>query len=185
MTESQTRLRLRVAIKAMMFVATLAVLYVFGAAFFSLEQRESSLNAMAVGVSQLSPGDTLKVDWQGQPVLIHRRTGDEIQWLSQPQGGLADAASTQSIQPSWAQTAYRSRTPEWFVALAVRGDEDCPVEADDQRPEGGYIGYCEGVRFDSAGRVFAGMSDTPVKNLRVPSYEVDEGLILLGGQPRR
>lgn len=185
MAGSKTRLRLRVAIKAMMVLAAFAVLYVFGAAFFSPERRESSPDAMAVGVSQLKPGDTLKVNWDGRPILIHRRTADEIQWLSQPQGGLADAISARSNQPVWAQSAYRSKTPEWFVALAVREDKACILEADGERPEGGYVSACDAVRFDSAGRVFAGQSDAPVKNLRVPVYDVEEELILLGGQSRR
>ena len=185
MTGSQTRLRLRVAVKAMMIVAAFAVLYVFGAAFFSPERRESSLDAMSVGVSQLEPGDTIKVNWDGRPILIHRRTEDEIQWLSQPQGGLSDAASTRSNQPVWAKTAYRSKTPEWFVALAVREDKACTLEEDGERREGGYISSCDGVRFDSAGRVYAGQTDLPINNLRVPVYDVEEELILLGAQSRR
>jgi len=185
MAGSQTRLRLRVAIKAMMLVATLVVLYVFGAAFFTPERRESSPDAMSVGVSQLKSGDTIKVNWDGRPILIHRRTEEEIQWLSQPQGGLADAVSDRSSQPAWAQNAYRSRTPEWFVALAVRENKACTLEADDERPEGGYISACDGVRFDSAGRVFAGQSDKTVNNLRVPVYDVEEELILLGAQSRQ
>ena len=185
MTDSQARLRLRVAVKAMIMVAAFAALYVFGSAFFTPERRESSPDAMAVGVSQLKPGGTLKVNWDGRPILIHRRTEDEIRWLSQPQGGLTDAVSARSNQPIWAQNTYRSRTPEWFVALAVREDKACSIEADDERSEGGYISDCDGVRFDSAGRVFAGTSDAPVNNLRVPVYDVEEELILLGGQSRR
>lgn len=185
MTDSPTRLRLRVAIKTMLAVAVLAVLYVFGAAFFSPERRESSPDTMSVGVSQLQPGDTLKVNWDGRPILIHRRTQAEIQWLSQNQAGLSDAASKRSVQPVWAVNAYRSKTPEWFVALAVREDKACVIEADLSRVEGGYQSPCDAVRFDSAGRIFAGVADASVKNLRVPVYDVEEELILLGGSSRR
>jgi len=184
MTESVVRVRLRVAIKGMFLLAGLAIVYVFGSAFFSTEKRESSPDAMPVGVSQLSPGEGLKVNWDGRPILIHRRTQAEIDWLSQPQGGLADAASSRSVQPSWAQNAYRSKTPEWFVGLAVREDKACTIDADKSQPEGGFISSCDGVKFDAAGRVFAGQTDASVKNLRVPAYDVEDGLILLGAQFR-
>jgi len=184
MNESQTRLQLRVAIKCMLGFAALVVLYVFGAAFFTPERRESSPNAMTVGISQMQPGDTLKVNWDGRPILIHRRSEAEIKWLAQPQAGLADAISSRSEQPSWARDAYRSRTPEWFVALAVREEEPCTIEADNTRAEGGYVSHCDGLRFDAAGRVFAGQTDTPVNNLRIPAYAVDDELIILGGSVR-
>jgi len=175
---------LRVAIKLMLVMAAVVIVYVFGAAFFSAERRESSPDVMAVGVSQLQAGDTLKVNWEGRPILIHRRTAAEIAWLGQPQGGLSDAASQRSEQPDWARTPQRSRTPEWFVALAVREDAPCLLDADTANPNGGFVSACDGLRFDAAGRVFAGQSDTSVNNLRVPYYEIDDGLILLGGRAR-
>lgn len=184
MTESSVRVRLRVAIKGMSLVAALAIVYVFGAAFFSAEKRESSPDAMSVGVSQLNPGESLKVNWDGRPILIHRRTQAEIDWLSQAQGGLADAASSRSVQPSWARNAYRSKTPEWFVGLAVREDKACTIEVDEARSEGGFISPCDEVRFDAAGRIFAGQINGPVNNIRVPAYDVADGLILLGSQLR-
>lgn len=184
MTESSLRVRLRVALKGMFLVAVLAIVYVFGSAFFSAEKRESSPDAMSVGVSQLQPGDSLKVNWDGRPIIIHRRTQAEMDWLAVPQGGLADAASTRSVQPSWAQNTYRSKTPEWFVALAVREDKACTIDVDKTRPEGGFISPCDGLKFDAAGRIFAGQLDGAIKNLRVPAYDVDDDLVLLGAQFR-
>lgn len=184
MTESSTRVRLRVAIKGMFLVAGLAIVYVFGSAFFSTEKRESSPDAMSVGVSQLKPGESLKVNWDGRPIVIHRRTQAEIDWLSQPQGGLADAASSSSVQPAWAQNQYRSKTPEWFVGLAVREDKACTIEVDETSAHGGFISPCDGVKFDAAGRIFAGQTDSPVNNIRIPTYDVDDQLILLGAKFR-
>lgn len=168
----------------MLAVAGVAVIYVFGAAFFSPERRESSPEIMSVGVGQLKPGETIKVNWDGRPILIHRRTEQEIQWLSVPQGGLSDAASSRSSQPAWAVNANRSRTPEWFVALAVREDKACAIDFDSSRDEGGYFSSCDGVRFDSAGRYFAGQDGEEVTNMRVPVHDVDGELIILGGQKR-
>lgn len=185
MADQKLRVRLRVAIKGMMAIAGLAFIYVFGAAFFTPEKRESSPDVMSVGVSQLSPGETLKVNWDGRPILIHRRTEAEIRWLQQPQGGLADAVSSRSTQPSYAQNQFRSRTPEWFVALAVREGKACTIEVDTEREEGGFVSPCDGVRFDAAGRLYAGQPETTgVNNLRVPAYDLDDQLVVLGGQVR-
>jgi len=173
-------MRLRVALKVFWALGFLTVVYMFGAAFFSSDKREASPDAMSVGVSQLNVGETLKVNWEGRPILIHRRTEAEIKWLSQTQGGLADAASQHSSQPAWAKNAMRSRTPEWFVALAVEEGRPCTINADRASEIGGFIGSCDDLRFDAAGRVFAGQINETVKNLRVPIYAVDDGMILLG-----
>ncbi len=184
MSDSSLKVRLRVALKIMFLAAALAIVYVFGSAFFSAEKRESSPDAMSVGVSQLQPGESLKVNWEGRPIIIYRRTPSEIAWLAQPQGGLADAASSRSVQPIWAQNNYRSKTPEWFVGLAVREDKACTIEVDKSRPEGGFISPCDGVIYDAAGRIFAGQTDASVGNLRVPAYDVDGDLVLLGARFR-
>jgi len=89
-----------------------------------------------------------------------------------------------SVQPSWAENPYRSKTPEWFVGLAVREDKACTIDVDLSKQEGGFISPCDGVIFDSAGRIFAGQIDGPINNMRVPAYDVDDGLILLGAQFR-
>jgi len=180
--QTQKRLYLRVAIKAMLGVACVATVYLFGAAFFSPDRREPSPDAMRVGVSQLQPGGTLKVNWEGRPILIHHRSAAEIAWLGKAQPGLADAASNRSTQPTWARNSYRSRSPQWFVALAVREDTPCVLEFDDSLAHGGYVSRCDGVRFDSAGRVFAGQNGPSVNNMRVPVYAVEDQLIVLGGR---
>jgi len=183
--EAQKRLRLRVAIKLMLAFAALMIVYVFGAAFFTPDKREPNPDAMSVGVSQLRPGDTLKVNWEGRPILIHRRSAAGIAWLSQAQAGLSDAASQHSQQPGWARNAHRSRTPEWFVALAVREDAPCVLVDDRENPHGGYVSECDALRFDAAGRVFAGQTDAAVRNLRVPVYDIDAGIVTLGGRSRQ
>ncbi len=185
MADQQLRVRLRVAIKGMLGIAGLAFIYVFGAAFFTPEKRESSPDVMSVGVSQMRPGETIKVNWEGRPILIHRRTDAEIRWLEQPQGGLTDAVSSRSTQPGWAQTPFRSKTPEWFVALAVREEKACTIEVDTNSKHGGFVSPCDGVRFDPAGRLYAGQPETTgVNNMRVPAYDLDDQLVVLGGRVR-
>jgi len=185
MAENETRRRLRVVIKLMLLFGLLMVLYVFGAAFFSLEKRESNPDAMPVGISQVLPGETLKVNWEGRPILIHRRTDAEINWLGQAQGGLADAVSARSVQPNTSKNPYRSEIPEWFVALAVREDKACTIEFDTENEFGGYVSPCDGIRFDAAGRLFAGQKiDANVNNMRVPLYGFEGDLLLLGARSR-
>ncbi len=176
-----------------------ALLYVFVAAFFSDNKSHKTMPVQRVTVSEMLPGENLLVKWVGagqsvRPVLIHRRTPAEIAALNEVDGPrtvgpqLVDPDSAQSRQPAWAKNAWRSRSPEWFVAIAVGTDLGCSIrfKATDGNQfksyewSGGYIDQCRGSRYDLSGRVYA--AQYAETNLIVPEYTLLPGLIVLGGQ---
>lgn len=179
-------LRLRVAAKLMLLLALLGVAYVFIAAFLSGAEDAESKPAFRVDIADLAAGQTRQQEWEGRPVLIHRRTAAEIAGLEQGDARLADPASEDSRQPDWATTASRSRDTEWFVAIGIGMDFSCPLEflpASDSLFQGepwsgGYIDTCRGSRYDPAGRVYR--NQYADENLIVPDYELVDGAVMLG-----
>jgi ubiquinol-cytochrome c reductase iron-sulfur subunit len=103
----------------------------------------------------------------GRPVLIFRRSPDELNALRDSQSDqFKDRDSDRSIQPPWAKNWHRSLKPEIMVCVGNCTHEGCLVM---KRPKYDPLLVCPccGARYDLAGRALAG----PVlENLRVPPY---------------
>ena len=196
----QRRLRLRVIAKLMLLCAFVVIIYVALASFGTEDDAGSEATALKVTLTDLEPGMMKSLVWESRPVLVYRRTAEEIAALDvaavDERGGhddrverderLQDPASKKSKQPEWARSAYRSREPEWFVAIALGTDLGCSLNFlpasessfQGERWTGGFVDTCRKARYDLSGRVFKDQYAT--RNLVIPVYSIDGDELVLG-----
>ncbi len=151
--------------------------------------RARALGApVEVEIADIAPGGTKTVEWQGKPVWIVRRTADMLDRLPTQDDRLADPASRQAQQPTYATNAARSIRPEVFVAVGICTHLGCSptaIDAGDGHPsvgpgwQGGYYCPCHGSTFDAAGRVFK--NKPAPSNLEVPPHRYLSATRLLIG----
>ncbi len=158
----------------------------------SMSPSERAKNAGApvqYDYSKIQPGQLLKVEWRGKPVVLLKRTSEMIAGLSEIEPSLADKNSNSSVQPSYAKNAGRSdqSKPELLVMLGVCTHLGCsPVEKlaigpDEQMGEnsqGGFFCPCHGSKFDLSGRVYKNVPAT--KNMEIPPYKYEGNVIIIG-----
>ena len=174
---AQKRQMLRVATKLMFAIGVLAFVGLLISSMSNSESVATNLPSMLVDTSGIEEGQVDYTVWHGRPVLIYRRTLDDLQALRLVTQNLVDAASEQSRQPDFPNVQLRSLTPEWFVAFSSGTDMGCPIKLDSGR----FTDTCRGSSYDLAGRVYSDQRAT--KNLAVPSYTIKpNGDILLGGR---
>ncbi len=118
---------------------------------------------LEVDVSDLAPGEWLKVTYRGRPVTITRRRSLELM----AEVELKDPASEASQQPDFARSPHRSLREDYLVVIANCTHLGCEVSISD-RPGIGFECPCHQSRFDGAGRVFK--KDVASFNLEVPNY---------------
>jgi len=131
---------------------------------------------LPVAVGDLLPGRLRTVEWQGKPVWILHRDAAMLAALAHPASTLADPASQASVQPPYAQNAFRSRRPEFFVAIGLCTHQGCVPSLAGAR----FLCPCHASKYDLAGRVFA--SGPAPANLTVPAYRFDDGQRLILGE---
>lgn len=170
----------------MVYMGVLAIFYVFFSTFTHSPHSVSSVPAKKIDVSQMQKGEVMLLSWDGRPVLIYRRQDADLSALRSNDERLLDAQSRKSDQPANALNAFRSVSPEWFVAIAVGMDQGCSIAylpSDStlfqaQPWQGGFIDSCRESRYDLSGRVFE--SQYATRNLVVPPYRLDEQTVILG-----
>ena len=159
----------------------------------SMAPSERAKNAGApvrYDFSRLEPGQMVKVEWRGKPVVLLSRTPEMMEGLDKIESSLADPNSEKSAQPGYAQNPARSdqSKPNLLVMESVCTHLGCsPVEKlaigpDEQMGEdsqGGFFCPCHGSKFDLAGRVY---KNVPASlNMPVPPYKfLNETVILIG-----
>ena len=182
----QRRLKLRVAVKLMLGVAALSVIYVFIAAIRSGSGEVPEVPTLRVSLADLLPGESRLVSWEGRPVLLYRRQDSDYASLRTPDERLIDAQSEKSTQPAAFANEFRSAAPDLFVAIALGTDLGCSVsylQPDSsnfqEKPwDGGFVDSCRKSRYDAAGRVYeAQYAD---RNLIVPPYTYSDNILILG-----
>jgi len=192
-SEQERRLLyLRVLLKGMIAVAFMAVVFVFFSVFLSDDGEEGTLQGERFVIGDMTPGETRTLTWDGRPVLIHRRTAEQIAVLEQTdamqRSQLRDPDSERSEQPDDMMGPLRSQSPDWFIAIGLGTDYGCPLGwlAADQEPfaglpwPGGFIDSCRESRYDLAGRVYA--RQYADRNLIVPDYTLVGDTVILGGR---
>jgi ubiquinol-cytochrome c reductase iron-sulfur subunit len=164
--------------------ATTAVVGGLGAAAVAVPFIKSwnpSAKAKAAGapvevdISKIEEGQLLRVEWRGKPVWIVRRPQSVLDELATHDTQLRDPSSEQEQQPDYAQNAYRSLKPEYFVAVGICTHLGCSptylpsaFSEQIQGVKSGFFCPCHGSKFDMAGRVFQGVP-APL-NLVVPKH---------------
>lgn len=159
-------------------------------ASFRPSARAQALGApVEVDISKVEAGAMIKVEWRGRVIMIVHRTDDMLGRLSVTESELADPASLESEQPTYASNEHRSLKPEILIVEGVCTHLACaPTPRFDVAPAdlgpdwpGGFYCPCHGSKFDLAGRVYSGVP-APT-NLRVPPYSfVTESTVLIGAE---
>ena len=158
----------------------------------SMTPSERAKNAGApvqFDASKVLPGQIVKVEWRGMPVVVLNRTDEMMQGLAKIEESLADPESSSSVQPEYAQNAARagSDNQNTLVMLGVCTHLGCsPVEklaigpdpemGDDS--QGGFFCPCHGSKFDLSGRVYKNVPATT--NMEVPPYQFEGDVITIG-----
>jgi ubiquinol-cytochrome c reductase iron-sulfur subunit len=129
-------------------------------------------------IGKMEPGQQVAIRWQSHPILVTRRSAQQMQSLQDPKltALLADPASNERQQPPYAQNWHRSANPEYGVVVGICTHLGCiPLFYPDPNASepasnwpGGYFCPCHGSKYDLAGRVFNGVP-APY-NLPVPPY---------------
>lgn len=173
--DTNKRQMLRVATKLMVAVGVLAFVGLLISSMSSSESVSVDLPSMLVDTSGIREGQVEYKLWHGRPILIYRRSADDLQALQASSQSLADSESEHSIQPDFAKTLLRSLVPQWFVAFSSGTDQGCPIKL----LPGHFVDTCRGSSYDLAGRVYSNQPAT--ENLAVPPYNIKpDGNILLG-----
>ncbi|MCG7488759.1 ubiquinol-cytochrome c reductase iron-sulfur subunit [Vibrio sp. Of14-4] len=139
------------------------------------EKAKAAGAPVEVEIGKLEEGQMVRVEWRGKPVWVVRRAQSVVDGLKNIDGQLRDPSSGEEQQPGYAQNAYRSIKPEFFVAVGICTHLGCsPTYLPDtfseqvQGVKSGFFCPCHGSKFDMAGRVFQGVP-APL-NLVVPKH---------------
>ncbi len=182
--------------KRRMLVAATSVVGAVGAVYVAVPfvaSMQPSAKAKALGapaeadISKLEPGQLMRVKWRGKPVWIVFRTKQNLADLPSLNDKLRDPNSEVPQQPPYCKNEYRSRKPEYLVAVGICTHLGCsPTYRPEMAPadlgpewKGGFFCPCHGSRFDLAARVYKGVP-APT-NLVVPPHQyLSDTTILIG-----
>lgn len=160
------------------------------AAFGALSTIQPGKDTLAAGktkvdVSNIAPGDGIKVLFQKQPAFVRRRTAEEI-----AQAKADDSADMRDPQTDAERTVNGlnnapGSAEEWLIVKGACTHLGCvptgtAVGEVNQRGEfGGWFCPCHGSHYDTSGRIRKGPAPL---NLFVPDYHFDEAGILIIGE---
>ena len=145
--------------------------------------------AVEVDISQVEPGQLLRVMWRSKPVWIVRRTPELLASLANHNDQLKDPNSELPQQPVYAQNSTRAIKDEYLILVGICTHLGCSPQhlkdgAFEELVEGvseGFFCPCHGSKFDMAGRVFENVPAP--SNLMVPPHHfIDDGTILIGSE---
>lgn len=149
-----------------------------------------ALASIRVDVADVAPGTQLTVLWQGKPVFIRHRTGEEIQAAMADDpivDSLPDRDARNENLAAEALATDANRTipsPEgegagaWIVQMGVCTHLGCVPLGDGAGDFGGWFCPCHGSHYDLSGRIRKGPAP---RNLEIPPAAfVDGSTIELG-----
>jgi len=169
-------------------VGAVALAVPFVASFAPSERAKAAGAPVEFDLSGIAPGEMKTVEWRGLPVWVLHRTPEMLQSIKKVDGEVADPKSqrTQYPTPEWAQNEYRSRKPEFLIAVGICTHLGCPpqgpfgpTQSTQLGADQGFVCPCHGSTFDLAGRVFK--NKPAPDNLPIPPYKfLSETLIVVG-----
>lgn len=151
--------------------------------------RDDEQSLTKVDIRGVAPGETRTVAWQGQPVILWRRTEAEIRAAQNvDMGSLIDPYARNDMLPPKAPASDANRTlqgrDEWLVVggrcthLGCMLIETSKISGLQGEESGVWLFCpCHAARFDFSGRVLGGPALT---NLPVPPYRIEGDSIVLG-----
>ncbi|KYH12636.1 ubiquinol-cytochrome c reductase iron-sulfur subunit [Neorickettsia sp. 179522] len=123
-----------------------------------------------VDISNVEPGQSMKVLWQGKPVYIRNRTEEEIK--------IAQNADLTSLKdPERDAVRVKPNKENWLVVVGVCTHLGCvPLS----NANGTFFCPCHGSHYDTSGRVVSGPAPT---NLIVPDYYfINDTTVIIGAK---
>jgi ubiquinol-cytochrome c reductase iron-sulfur subunit len=160
----------------------------FVASFAPSERAKAAGAPVEFDVGGMAPGEMKTVEWRGLPVWVLRRTPEMLQSIKKVDGEVADPKSqrTQYPTPEYAQNEFRSRKPEYLIAVGICTHLGCspagpfaPNQNSQLGADQGFLCPCHGSTFDLAGRVFK--NKPAPDNLPVPPHKyLSDTLVLIG-----
>lgn len=161
----------------------------FVASMLPSERAKAAGAPVEADISNLAPGELMRVEWRGKPVWIVRRTKEMLASVKENDPKVADPQSRRNpdYTPQYARNEYRSIKPEYLVVVGICTHLGCsPVDKFKAEPQpfeadwnGGFYCPCHGSLFDLAGRVYK--NKPAPDNLPVPPHTyLSEGKILIG-----
>jgi len=171
----------RIIINIFLLLIVLGLVFVwqvFSSYSDSSEVKKSNY-LIKFNLSSLEPGEVRFLHKNGLPVVVMRRTKQDLNQLIELRSQLSDPDSNHSQQPGYARNYYRSLKPEFFIAYAVipvtgsliryRLDSFQTAYNKEGNWFGGFSGTTNEQLFDKAGRSYF----SAVNNLQVPHYKLN------------
>lgn len=138
--------------------------------------RGSPKDTVEVDLTGIAEGDWRRISWRATPVVVRHRTPQEIELarrvrVSDLRDGLARVAGQPDKLPASDENRIKPGHAEWLVVIGACPRSYCLLElrrlGEVSEPDTAWFCPCDACRFDSSGRVTAGLS---TENLAVPLY---------------
>ncbi|QPC44299.1 ubiquinol-cytochrome c reductase iron-sulfur subunit [Kaustia mangrovi] len=131
-----------------------------------------ALAAIEVDLAPLEEGQSITVNWRGNPVFVRYRTGAEIEEAKAvPIGELRDPYARNPALPEDAPASDVNRVIEgkeqYLIQIGVCTHLGC-VPIGESGDFDGWFCPCHGSHYDTAGRIRKGPAP---ENLPIPPYE--------------
>ncbi len=181
LSDKQRRVYLEFVVRLMLLAAVLAIVAVLLA---SLVRENPELDKVQVfSLAGMAPGQVRVLDWHGTRLLLVKRRRSQVQSLRALDAQVHDEWSKLKPLPAGVSYLHRGLLPAYLLVFA-RG-EQCEVEwRDDSRGHAGFIEPCNGLQYDSAGRVLKASDKSGVaEHLRVPAHRIVGAKLLVGDEP--
>jgi len=129
-----------------------------------------ALASIEVDLAPIAEGQSITVNWRGNPVFVRHRTREEIEAaratsLDELPDRLARNANLPANEP--ATDENRTINEAYLVMIGVCTHLGC-VPLGEQGDYGGWFCPCHGSHYDTSGRIRRGPAP---ENLPVPEYE--------------
>ncbi len=119
-----------------------------------------ALSSTEVDISDIEPGDSKRVMWQGKPIFVKRRTPEEI--------AAARSGDTATMpDPQKDSDRVKPNEEEWLIVVGVCTHLGC-IPSSNSGDYQAWFCPCHGSHYDNSGRIRKGPAP---KNLAVPPYE--------------
>lgn len=161
----------------LLIIAVVGIWQIFsGYSESSLIKKEKYL--LEFDLNGLKDGDIRIIQQTGLPLIIMRRSTQDLRELLKVRSYLTDPDSLQSAQPKFAKNYHRSLKPEFFIAFAISPEigRDINYRLKQFKPKfvttdhwfGGFSQQQTDVVYDKAGRSYKPKGI----NLHIPNYRI-------------
>ena len=177
------RSALKIGVLTGLIAGLLFVSYIFLASLSPSSAARSNAT-ITIDISELKLGEIKKYSQSEiAPVMVLRRSMEDIKRLQELEEYLRDPWSNESEQPEYVKNQYRSIKPEYFIAYAYEPrlgvgvtyhDNVLPSEGYEEiRWYGGFHENYDGSLFDKAGRVYKKYGHWNELNIPIPEHRYE------------